>query len=161
MAPLLGHSRTALDPQDESCRNELTIETVIERAVRNAAERLGRATVPAPAYAVAIFSHDPDELAAANIVIGLERDREATLRDERGDRSRRAATHSHRPGVRRGPGRRPDGAGRAGDLVATAVHPQPRGAAPRQRHDAVRGHRRLRFSARPEALAELERKGLI
>jgi hypothetical protein len=59
----------------------LTIEAVIERAVRNAQERLGRATVPAPAYAVAIFSHDPDDLAAGNIVIGLERDREATLRN--------------------------------------------------------------------------------
>jgi hypothetical protein len=58
----------------------LTIEAVIERAVRNAEERLGRATVPAPAYAVAIFSDDPDELAAASIVVGLERDREAALR---------------------------------------------------------------------------------
>jgi len=59
----------------------LTIEAVIERAVRNAEERLGRATVPAPAYAVAIFSDDPDELAAGNIAVGLERDREATLRN--------------------------------------------------------------------------------
>src|SRR3954447_13332314 len=47
--------------------------------MRNAEERLGGATVPAPAYAVAIFSHDPNELAAANIVVGLERDREVAL----------------------------------------------------------------------------------
>ena len=57
----------------------MTIEAVIERAVRNAEERLRRATVPARAYAVAIFSHDPDELAAANIAVGLERDREVAL----------------------------------------------------------------------------------
>jgi hypothetical protein len=60
----------------------LTIEAVTEWAVRNAEERLGRATVPAPAYAVAIFSHDPDELAAANVVIdwsAIARPRSGTL----------------------------------------------------------------------------------
>jgi hypothetical protein len=69
----------------------LTIETVIERAVRNAEERLGWATIPATAYAVAIVSHDPDELAAANIVVGLE---PARLR---GGRSRRTEPRSPTP----------------------------------------------------------------
>jgi hypothetical protein len=57
----------------------MTVEAVIEQAVRNAQERLARAHVPAPAYVLALFSHDPEELAAANLVIGLERDREAAL----------------------------------------------------------------------------------
>jgi hypothetical protein len=58
----------------------MCIQTVIEHALRNAEERLATLSPASPVYAVALFSHDPEELAAGNITLGLERDRETALR---------------------------------------------------------------------------------
>jgi hypothetical protein len=51
------------------------IDYVIERAAANVCERLKARGVDEPAYAVAIYSPDPEALCADIITVGLERDR--------------------------------------------------------------------------------------
>jgi hypothetical protein len=57
----------------------MRIDYVIERAAANVRERLAARGVDEPAYAVAIYSPDPEALCADTITVGLERDRAAAL----------------------------------------------------------------------------------
>jgi hypothetical protein len=58
----------------------VSLEYVIQRAVDNVYERLAGVELASPAFAVALFSEDPEALFAANITIGLDRDRPDALR---------------------------------------------------------------------------------
>jgi hypothetical protein len=57
----------------------MSIEFVIERAVENALERLAGLQIASPAFAVALFSEDTEELHGGSITVGLQSYREAVL----------------------------------------------------------------------------------
>ena len=57
----------------------MPVDHLIERARRNAIERLSGLQLDSPAYAVALFSSDPDLLYGTAITVGLERDRAVAL----------------------------------------------------------------------------------
>ena len=59
----------------------MTLDWVISRALENALARLARVQLPSPAYAVALQGLEDESLYADTIMVGLERDRVAVLGD--------------------------------------------------------------------------------